>query len=408
MGNADVSSFPPLNTRPTKGCAPWPPFHQSYQQYTGFPYDGVEAATGLAGRERRPSSRSDGSNAPKEEVSNYRNIIALTDEVKVEEAQRFSKKRNSGWNERDQEAPEEFEPNLEFEPVFPLPALVDVFTGEEDEIILFTDRAFLYRYDPATKEWKERGRGNVKILEHKVTCKTRMLMRREQVHKICCNHVITPQMSLKPLRTSYLTWIWSAQDFSEGYLRQETFALKLKTMDQAQEFKAVFEEAQKKIGLQPATSGAPATGFKTTTPSTSTTPLNCNPTTLDLKSGSEERLKFGTPTPSLSSSISSLGTAFNLFLPTPTVATPTRSLNMTSCSHSVSASSDNEFYGRETDRELEPIIPLLEKIQVRNEEEKEELVFCQSATLLPLVDEKWEEMLGDVKILRNTSTGKTR
>ena len=81
---------------------------------------------------------------------------------------------------------------------------------------------------------------------------------------------------------------------------------------------------------------------------------------------------------------------------------------MTSCSHSVSASSDNEFYGRETDRELEPIIPLLEKIQVRNEEEKEELVFCQSATLLHLVDEKWEEMLGDVKILRNTSTGKTR
>ena len=126
-----------------------------------------------------------------------------------------------------------------------MPALIEVSTGEEEENLLFSDRAFLYRYVTDTKEWKEKGRGDVKILEHKVTGKTRVLMRREQVFKICCNHFITSQLSLKPFQTSNYTWAWSALDFSEGELVQETFALKFKTMDQAQKFKDCFEKAQK-------------------------------------------------------------------------------------------------------------------------------------------------------------------
>ena len=133
-----------------------------------------------------------------------------------------------------------------FEPVIPLPALVEVSTGEEDENVLFSDRAFLYRFVPETKEWKEKGRGDMKLLEHKKTGRTRLLMRREQVLKICCNHYITPDLVLKPLQTSDRTWTWSAQDFSEGELVPETFALKFKTMGQAQKFKSVFDEAQKK------------------------------------------------------------------------------------------------------------------------------------------------------------------
>ncbi len=75
----------------------------------------------------------------------------------------------------------EYEPNVAFEPVIPLPALVETSTGEEDETVLFSDRAFLYRFVPDTKEWKEKGRGDMKILEHKTTGRVRLLMRREQV-----------------------------------------------------------------------------------------------------------------------------------------------------------------------------------------------------------------------------------
>lgn len=157
-----------------------------------------------------------------------------------------TEKKKDNEQEGEENEGEEYEPNVAFEPVVPLPALIEVSTGEEEENLLFSDRAFLYRYVPDTKEWKEKGRGDMKILEHKTTGRTRVLMRREQVLKICCNHYITPQLSLKPLQTSDRTWTWSAQDFSEGELVQETFALKFKTMDQAQKFKNVFEEAQKK------------------------------------------------------------------------------------------------------------------------------------------------------------------
>lgn len=65
-----------------------------------------------------------------------------------------------------------------FEPIIPLPALVDVKTGEEDENVIFSHRAKLYRFESSTKEWKERGVGDIKILhdEHKNTF--RVLLRR--------------------------------------------------------------------------------------------------------------------------------------------------------------------------------------------------------------------------------------
>jgi len=58
---------------------------------------------------------------------------------------------------------------------------LQVKTGEEDEDKLFGERAKLFRFDPETKQWKDRGIGEMKILKHKVTKRTRILMRREQV-----------------------------------------------------------------------------------------------------------------------------------------------------------------------------------------------------------------------------------
>ena len=154
------------------------------------------------------------------------------------------KEEADGEEGEDGKGAEEYEPDVAFAPVIPLPALVDVTTGEEEENVLFSERAFLYRFVADTKEWKEKGRGEMKILEHKTTGRARLLMRREQVLKVCCNHVITASLALKPLQTSDRTWTWTAQDFSEGELSQEMFALKFKTSEQAQKFRKIFEEAQ--------------------------------------------------------------------------------------------------------------------------------------------------------------------
>ncbi len=57
----------------------------------------------------------------------------------------------------------------------------------------------LIRFDPEAKEWKERGVGTLKILQHPSKGTYRVLLRREQVHKIAANHMITKDIELKPL-----------------------------------------------------------------------------------------------------------------------------------------------------------------------------------------------------------------
>jgi len=57
-----------------------------------------------------------------------------------------------------------------------------------------------FRFDPEAKEWKERGVGKLKILKHPAKETYRLLLRREQVHKIAANHAITKEIELKPLQ----------------------------------------------------------------------------------------------------------------------------------------------------------------------------------------------------------------
>ncbi|GFT83849.1 e3 SUMO-protein ligase RanBP2 [Nephila pilipes] len=141
-------------------------------------------------------------------------------------------------------SPEEFEPTAEFKPVVPLPALVEIKTGEEKEEKLFEERSKLFRYDSQTKEWKERGTGVLKILFLEENQKYRILMRRDQVLKICANHYILPEMKLTPLATSDKSWVWLAQDYSDGDLVEEKFAAKFKNAEIAHKFRNVFEKCQ--------------------------------------------------------------------------------------------------------------------------------------------------------------------
>uniref|UniRef100_A0A8C8DBB8 E3 SUMO-protein ligase RanBP2 n=1 Tax=Oncorhynchus tshawytscha TaxID=74940 RepID=A0A8C8DBB8_ONCTS len=162
----------------------------------------------------------------------------------AEEEKGAESNNNSTHVEEDEDGPH-------FEPIVPLPDKVDVKTGEEEEEEMFCNRAKLFRFDAETKEWKERGIGLVKILKHNRSGKVRLLMRREQVLKICANHYITPDMLLKPNAGSDKSWVWNAVDYADEEPRPEQLAIRYKTEDEALLFKTKFEEAQKIVPKSP-------------------------------------------------------------------------------------------------------------------------------------------------------------
>uniref|UniRef100_A0A3Q4MQT2 RanBD1 domain-containing protein n=1 Tax=Neolamprologus brichardi TaxID=32507 RepID=A0A3Q4MQT2_NEOBR len=149
-----------------------------------------------------------------------------------------------------------------FEPVVPLPDLVETSTGEENEQVVFSHRAKLYRYDKESKQWKERGIGDLKILQNYNNKRARLVMRRDQVLKICANHWISPIMKLEPMKGAEKAWVWSALDFAEeGEGKLEQLAVRFKLQETANTFKQVFEEANvsqgKKELMTPVTSRVP-------------------------------------------------------------------------------------------------------------------------------------------------------
>ena len=134
----------------------------------------------------------------------------------------------------------------------PLPKLVNVTTGEEEEV-LFKHRAKVYRYDTETKQWKERGVGDMKILKHPARNTFRLLLRRELIHKIACNHPVARDIKLVPMYNSETAVTWFAMDHAEDEPRMERLAVRFRHGETRDQFRKVFEECQAKIG-----SSAPA------------------------------------------------------------------------------------------------------------------------------------------------------
>lgn len=116
---------------------------------------------------------------------------------------------------------------------------IEVKTGEENEELLYVHRAKLYRYIDG--EWKERGLGDVKILRHKENKKLRVVMRREQIWKICLNHVLNNEVEYKIKDDK--SWLFVVHDFSEGEVELQKFTLRFKNKDIAQEFMTAIQKA---------------------------------------------------------------------------------------------------------------------------------------------------------------------
>ncbi|KAI0938236.1 single stranded nucleic acid binding protein [Taiwanofungus camphoratus] len=153
-------------------------------------------------------------------------------------------------------APREEEHDPHFEPVIKLTEQVDTKTHEEDENVLFKMRAKLFRFATETSEWKERGTGDVRLLQHKETKKVRLVMRRDKTLKVCANHAISSDMRLQPNIGSDRSWVWKvAADYSESPPTSETLAIRFANAENASQFKEAFEDAQRtNISLAPAAS----------------------------------------------------------------------------------------------------------------------------------------------------------
>ena len=163
-----------------------------------------------------------------------------------------AQKKDDSAKEDEGGADEEYEPDVHFKPVLEvLPDLIEVKTGEEDEEVLFSNRAKLFRFVSETKEWKERGIGDFKILKNKSSGKVRFLMRREQVLKICCNHYLTKDMDFKPLSSSDKAWQWSAPDFAEEEVVNELLAIRFKTAELANDWKKIVDKCKTELVESP-------------------------------------------------------------------------------------------------------------------------------------------------------------
>ena len=125
-----------------------------------------------------------------------------------------------------------------------LPQTYEYKSGEEGGEVLFNEKCKLYRFDPPTKQWKERGVGTMKIIYYPASCQTRLLMRRDQILKLCCNHYITSDMSINChfSNPKALTWLCRA-DYLEETSHHQQFTVRFKQEATASHFKHLFIEA---------------------------------------------------------------------------------------------------------------------------------------------------------------------
>jgi len=163
--------------------------------------------------------------------------------------------------EDEDQAPES--EDIHFEPVIHLTEKVEVKTNEELEEQVFKMRAKLFKYVSESREWKERGTGDVRLLKHRENGKTRLVMRRDKTLKVCANHYVVPEMKLSPNVGSDRSWVWNAAaDVSEGEPEAVTLAIRFANSDNANQFKDAFIKAQKENENLFAKSSAVATEAK--------------------------------------------------------------------------------------------------------------------------------------------------
>ncbi len=124
-----------------------------------------------------------------------------------------------------------------------LPEKYDQVTGEENEMVSFEKKAKLYIFKG--DEYKERGVGILKILTDDQTKKSRVLMRRDHIFKVCLNARLADMTNFEIVDHKFLRF--SAIDFSEdGRPTSGVFLLKFGNPDLLPVFKCLVETMNNK------------------------------------------------------------------------------------------------------------------------------------------------------------------
>lgn len=183
--------------------------------------------------------------APQPPTASVFLMFGAKKEKKEEEKKEEEPKEEAKEAVKDEDAAAvEEEADVQFEPLVHLEK-VEVKTHEEEEDVTYKVRAKLFRFHADTKEWKERGTGDVKFLKHKTTGKTRIVMRRDKTLKICANHLISKDYELKPNIGSDRSWVYTVTaDVSEGEAEAQTLAIRFGNKENADKFKEAFDQAK--------------------------------------------------------------------------------------------------------------------------------------------------------------------
>ncbi|EIE19563.1 RAN binding protein, RANBP1, partial [Coccomyxa subellipsoidea C-169] len=131
-----------------------------------------------------------------------------------------------GSGETEEECQAEFRPIVQLEEV-------ERVSGEEGEKTLADFKSKLYRFDNDSGEWKERGIGQVRLLESNDTGKIRLLMRQEKTLKIRANHFVMPGTKLQEHSGSEKAWVYSTVDFADEEQRPELFCFRFSSIESA-------------------------------------------------------------------------------------------------------------------------------------------------------------------------------
>lgn len=68
----------------------------------------------------------------------------------------------------------------------------------------------LFTFDKDTREWKQRGTGDICLLRHAGTGKARLFVRRAKTLQVIADHEIVPEMQLTPGARCDRSWVWHA------------------------------------------------------------------------------------------------------------------------------------------------------------------------------------------------------
>lgn len=138
---------------------------------------------------------------------------------------------------------------LGWTPSMTLPVLDASELAPKDEAVIYKQRGQIFRWREG--EWKERGAGDVMLLKHKGTDRTRFLMWQEKTFKTIANFNLVETSShyclLHP-DDDPKTWTWCCEDHSDDCTYDEKFALHFKTEECAVAFKNAFDGAKVRDG----------------------------------------------------------------------------------------------------------------------------------------------------------------